>query len=195
MTAHDPTRRTALKLLAAGTVVTAGTGVTSATDHGKGTDQPDDYPPHALPDDLYVATLSPQEDVQTDARGFAAFQFRDGEVTFALAVSNIEDTFMTHIHEAEVLGPIVVWLHDFDTQDEELIEGRFSGLLDAGTITDETIAAGRAEEAQTQTVDQLIQQIDAGEAFVNVHTEANPDGELAGQIEPVSWDAVTAGMQ
>jgi len=188
MDEHDQTRRTALKLIAAGAVATAGTGVTSASD---GEELPDDgYADHVVPEDLYVALLTPQEGVETRASGFAAFQFREGAVTFALAVSNVENAFMTHIHETEVLGPIAVWLHDVETQGEDLVEGRFSGLLDAGTITDETIAAGRAEEAGTQTVAQLVDLMDAGEAYVNLHTEANPDGEIAGRIREFSWDHV-----
>jgi hypothetical protein len=36
----------------------------------------------------------------------------------------------------------------------------------------------------TGNLEGTIGKIDAGEAFVNVHTVANPGGELAGEIEP-----------
>jgi len=183
---HTPTRRTALRLLAAGTVATTGIGLTSAAEHEDG--RPDDAHPRdpreLIPEDLYVATLSPQDGVESDARGVSAFQLRAGEVTFALVVSRLENTFMAHIHEDEPLGPIAVWLHSFERQDEQVIDGEFNGLLDAGTISDDAIAAGRADDAETQTVDQLIDRMESGTAFVNVHTEAYPDGELAGEIEP-----------
>ncbi len=177
----ESTRRTALKLLGAGAAVTTGAGVVAGGDHAGDDDRkPEDDEERRQ---LYVADLTPQEGVETKARGFAAFQLRGDSLTFALALANIEETFMTHIHEDEVLGPIAVWLHDFQTQDEDLVEGRFTGLLDAGTITDEVIQAGRVPEAESETVDDLVAKIEAGEAFVNTHTEDNPDGELAGRIE------------
>lgn len=196
----DQTRRTALRILAAGAAVTAGTGVTTATDYhedgpgdgrpedapgdGRPEERPDGHPEMMFPEDLYVASLVPQEAVKTRTRGIAAFQFRAGEITFALSVSNIEDVFMAHIHEGEPLGPIAVWLHDFETQDEEPVEGLFTGLLDAGTITDEVIATGRAEDASSTSVSELLTLIENGQAFVNVHTADNPGGEIAGRIEP-----------
>lgn len=177
----DHTRRTALKLLGLGVGATAGTTVASAQDESSSDEDVD-------VSDLWVAHLEPQGDVESDARGFAAFQYRDGEITFALAVSQIEDVFMAHIHEDEVLGPIAVWLHDFETRDEELVEGTFSGLLDAGTITDDAVAEGSAPEAEADDVDGLLEKIEAGEAYVNVHTEEYPGGVIAGPIESFEWN-------
>ncbi len=184
----ESTRRTALKLLGVGAAATAGTGIVAGGDQ-----YDDDHAADRKKDDtddrrrIYVAELTPQKNVKTKARGFVAFQLRKGKLTFALVLANIEDTFMTHIHEDEVLGPIAVWLHNFQKQDEELVEGRFTGLLDAGTITDDVIATGRVEEAKSETVHDLVEKIEAGEAFVNTHTEANPDGELAGRIKQFDW--------
>ncbi len=194
----DLTRRTALSLVAAGTAVTslgvATAGEEKPPEEKPPTDRrPEDVPPAAIPDDLYVASLEPQAGVETDAMGSAAFQFRNGQVTFVLSVLGVEDTFMTHIHEGEPLGPIAVWLHDFEQQDEELISGSFSGLLDAGTITDDAIAAGRADDAETNSVADLQALVDAGEAFVNLHTEQFPDGELAGQIVPFNGEMAAMG--
>lgn len=194
MTDHDSTRRTALKLLGVGAVATAGSGLVAATHHDdekpdhddaeKETESVDDHLEKADVHGLYVARLMPQEGVETDASGLAVFQHRDDELTFALTLANIENTFMSHVHEDEPLGPVAVWLHDFETQDEELVEGTFTGLLDAGTITDDVIQAGRVPEAESQTVQQLVEKIEAGETYVNVHTEEYPGGELAGQIQP-----------
>ncbi|TYL39681.1 CHRD domain-containing protein [Natronococcus pandeyae] len=194
MTDTDSTRRTALKLLGVGAVATAGSGLVAATHHDdekpdhddaeKKTESVDDHLEKADVHGLYVARLLPQEGVETDASGLAVFQHRDDELTFALTLANIENTFMSHVHEDEPLGPVAVWLHDFETQDEELVEGPFTGLLDAGTITDDVIQAGRVPEAESQTVQQLVEKIEAGETYVNVHTEEYPGGELAGQIEP-----------
>lgn len=188
MTTHDSTRRTALKLLGLAALATTGSGVTAADQHDDekfedGDEKEEHRPDETDADDLYVARLTPQEGVETNASGLAAFQHRAGELTFALALTNIENTFMSHVHEDEPLGPVAVWLHDFETQDQELVEGTFTGLLDAGTITDGVIRTGRAPEAESETVRGLVEKIEAGEAFVNVHTEEHPGGELAGRIE------------
>lgn len=187
----DPTRRTTLKVLALLGVGAAGsTGFAAADEHdGDGEDDHhgDDHDGHhggADASGLYVAHLEPEEGVETNARGVAAVQQRQDGLKFVVGVSNLENALMAHIHEDEVLGPIAVWLYDFATQAERLEEGQFSGLLDVGTITDEVIAAGRVPEAESQTVDDLLGKISAGEAYVNVHTEAHPSGEIAGRLVP-----------
>lgn len=178
----DHTRRTALKVLALlGVGATGSSGVAAADEHRDDAPRDDEHP---APSDLFVAHLEPQEDVETDAGGIAIVQERHDGLKFAVEVSNLENTIMGHIHEDEVLGPIAVWLYDFGTQDERLEEGRFSGILDVGTITDEVIAEGRVPEAESETVEELLGKIDAGEAYVNVHTQEHPGGAIAGPLVP-----------
>ena len=187
MSDHDPDRRTALKLLGVGALAATGSGVATADhdDHHRDDDH-DDHHERVMPE-FWIAHLRPQEGVRTKARGLAVFQPYDGRMPFVLAAGNIENAFMTHIHEDEPLGPIAVWLQDVATQEERLVDGVFTGILDAGSLTDEVIAQGRAEEAESTTLQELVTTIQAGEAFVNVHTEAHPDGELAGRIERFDW--------
>lgn len=195
MTDHNSTRRTALKLLGVSAVATAGSGIVAAGGHDDNADSKagnDSRMSNGMKSDdvrnLYIARLTPQEDVETNANGLAAFQLRNGELTFALTVADLEDTIAAHIHEGEPLGPIAVWLHDFETREPELVEGTFTGLLDAGTITDDVVMAGHVEKADSHTVEQVVEKIEAGEAFVNVHTEHNPSGEISGRIERFDWD-------
>lgn len=187
MTYSDPSRRRALKALGLGLLAGTGPGIAIGSDMVDNKDDMDIS-------NVYFAHLTPQEDVESDAWGLGVFQHRAGELVFGLAVAELENTMMAHIHEDEPLGPIAIWLHDFNTQSERLIEGSFTGALNAGTITDETITAGRASEAASMTVADLLGKIDAGEAFVNVHTQANPGGEIAGQIEPFDWSHVPFEM-
>lgn len=188
----DSDRRTTLKVLALfGVGATGGAGMAAADEHHE-----DDHPDDARkkddhqnnwqpdPSSLFVAHLEPQEGVETNARGIAAVQERQDGLKFVVGVSNLENTTMGHIHEDEVLGPIAVWLYDFATQAERLEEGQFTGILDAGTITDEVIATGRVPEAESETVEGLLGKINAGEAYVNIHTEAHPGGEIAGLLSP-----------
>lgn len=188
MTDHDHDRRTALKLLGVGALAATGSGVATANH-----DEHDDHHEGVMPE-LWIAHLRPQEGVRTKARGLAVFQPYDGRMPFVLAVADLEDAFMTHIHEDEPLGPIAVWLQDFATQSERLVEGAFTGILDAGSITDEVIAEGRVEEARSADLQGLLTRIQAGEAFVNVHTEAHPNGELAGRIERLNWTKMDPEM-
>lgn len=180
-------RRTTLKILALlGVGATGSAGVTAADEYHKDDHKEDGHRNDRQPDfsDLFVAHLGPQEGVETDARGVAAIQERQSGLKFVVAVSNLENTTMGHIHEDEVLGPVAVWLYDFATQAERLEEGQFTGILDAGTITDEVIAAGRVPEAESETVEELLEKINTGEAYVNIHTETHPGGEIAGLFTP-----------
>ncbi|WP_306060707.1 CHRD domain-containing protein [Natronococcus wangiae] len=181
-----PTRRTTLKVLALlGVGTTGSAGVTTADEHNTD-DQNDDQRNDGQSDSSgpFIAQLEPQEDVETDAHGIAFVQERQDGLKFVVGVEDLEDAIMGHIHEDEVLGPIAVWLYDFETQAERLEEGQFTGILDVGTITDEVIAAGRVPEAESETAEELLEKIDAGEAYVNIHTEENPSGEIAGLLEP-----------
>lgn len=121
-------------------------------------------------------TTDAHDEPDTNAQGQANFQARNGGLEFKLIVANIEDVLMAHIHLDHVLGPVSVWLHDFDTGAPSLVEGRVNGVLSKGTITDDDVGG------PIDTVDELVDEIEAGDAWVNVHTGEFPDGEIGGQI-------------
>lgn len=157
---YQTTRRNALR---AGSVLLAGAtfvGVTSA--------RPRNFNTHL--------TSDAHEGSDTNAQGQANFQLRDGQFGFKLIVANIEDVTMGHIHLDAVDGPVSVWLHDFATAAPDPVEGRVNGVLSEGTITDDEV------EGPIETVGELVDEIDAGNAFVNVHTDAFPGGEIGGRI-------------
>lgn len=185
----DPTRRTAFKALALlGVGATGSTGVAAARASDSQTHgQSDDGIPN--PSEFFVALLRPQPDVESNAHGAAIVQQRQDGLKFVLTVVNLENAMMSHIHEDEVLGPIAVWLYDFEERTQRLQAGTFTGILDVGTITDETIEEGSVEDAESETVEDLLETIRAGDAYVNVHTEDHPSGAIAGRIVPI--DALT----
>jgi hypothetical protein len=116
--------------------------------------------------------------VTTDASGSASVE-ADGEtVSFEVEVEDIDEVTMAHIHVGgtEVAGPIVVTLFESPddpqsfTDRETLAEGTFTedDITPAGGIT---------------TLDDLLAQMEAGNTYVNVHTTANPTGEIRGQLD------------
>jgi hypothetical protein len=118
---------------------------------------------------------------ERNPKGQATFQLsRDGtELSYKLIVANIENVRMAHIHlaPAGATGGVVVWLYP-EGPPFQLIPGRFNGVLAEGVITSESLVGGLAGES----LDDLIDEIRSGNAYVNVHTEQNPPGEIRGQI-------------
>jgi hypothetical protein len=119
--------------------------------------------------------------VHTRAQGQAIFQLsKDGtELSYKLIVANIENVIQAHIHLAPAgqNGPVVAWLYP-DSPPAQLIPGRFSGVLATGTITADDLVGPLAG----MSLDALIEQMQAGNTYVNVHTSQFPAGEVRGQI-------------
>jgi hypothetical protein len=132
----------------------------------------------------YVAHLSGGEEVpsaDTNATGQAIFRLsKDGDsLYYKLLVANIENVTMAHIHlaPAGVNGPVVVWLYP-SAPPAQLIPGRTNGILMEGTITEANLVGLLAG----QSLADLIANIEAGNAYVNVHTSQYPGGEIRGQV-------------
>lgn len=125
--------------------------------------------------EMFLADLRGSNEVPpvtTNASGSAVFTIQDdGTVTWTVQVSDIVDATASHIHDgaAGVNGPVVV----------DLFGGTFSGsgTLASGTITGGTDVSGMSFE-------ELKDRMRAGTVYVNVHTQANPGGEIRGQIIP-----------
>jgi hypothetical protein len=128
--------------------------------------------------------LSGQQEVPrvfTRAQGQATFQLsRDGTfLRYQVNVANIENVTMAHIHlaPAGTNGPVVVWLYP-SAPPPQLIPGRSQGVLAAGVIrADDLIGPLAGLE-----LGDLVQELAAGRAYVNVHTDQYPAGEIRGQI-------------
>ncbi len=107
--------------------------------------------------------------VDTMGRGHAVLQLsRNGtERRFRLIVTNIEDVVTAHIHKGPegVNGPIAVVLLDVIPRGATI-----KGIIAEGTLTDAGV------------IDDVIDEITAGNAYVDVHTRNFPAGEIRGQI-------------
>jgi hypothetical protein len=119
--------------------------------------------------------------IDTRAQGQAIFQFNDDktEIKFMLIVANIENVTMAHIHidDGAAVGPIVVWLYPREPP-LKLIPGRFNGVLAMGTITSSNLVGPLAG----MTLNDLLAKMQAGLAYVVVHTSQHPPGEIRGFI-------------
>ena len=115
--------------------------------------------------------------VDTDATGDAELTFEEGddEIEYTVDVQNIVDVTAAHIHMGpeDEDGDIVATLYD------DSASGEMDGQLASGTLTASDLEGPLAGES----VDDLVQLIEDGDAYVNVHTADNPDGEIRGQLE------------
>jgi hypothetical protein len=119
--------------------------------------------------------------VTSSASGHAEFRVSEDalSIDYDLHVANIENVTMAHIHLAPAgqSGPVVAWLYPPGPPPEP-IPGRSDGRLATGTITADELRG----PLEGQPLDELVEAIRRGEAYVNVHTQAHPPGEIRGQI-------------
>ena len=135
----------------------------------------------------FVSPLRGAEEVppvDTKGTGLAKFQLREGsmELDYKLIAAHIEDVTQAHIHcgAAGVAGPIVVFLFGFDPAGVDP-----NGILAEGTITPgDVIPLPDSAECPGGIADfeELIERLESGNAYTNVHTIAHPAGEIRGQI-------------
>jgi hypothetical protein len=135
----------------------------------------------------FRAHLSGEEEVppvDSKSRGVAIFKGVDSqELEFQLVVANISNVTQAHIHcgSAGVNGPVVVFLYD----DQAAFRNH---LLIREVLTElDVIPTPPSTECPNGVADfaDLIAKMRSGETYVNVHTEANPGGEIRGQIVPM----------
>lgn len=119
--------------------------------------------------------------VETNATGQAIFQLsKDGtELSYKLIVANIDNVRMAHIHVAAagVNGPVTAWLYP-SAPPMMVIPGTTNGILAEGVIT----AANLLGPLAGKPLSALVELMQAGNTYVNVHTNAYPPGEIRGQI-------------
>jgi hypothetical protein len=132
----------------------------------------------------YGAILTGDEQVPrvaTRAFGTAVFEVQPGgnAIRYWLTVVDIANVQMAHIHIGAPgeAGPVAVWLYPAAPPPRP-IPGVTSDQLAEGTFT----AANFVGPLARQPMSALLTAIAQGNAYVNVHTAANPGGEIRGQI-------------
>jgi hypothetical protein len=127
--------------------------------------------------DAILTGASEVPPVQTSASGFAELEVEEGSdnMEYAIIVMNIDKVIVAHIHQGSSTeaGPVVATLFNASTP-----TGPMTGDLTNGTIT----SANLEGPLQGKQLSDLIALMQNGQAYVNVHTEQNPDGEIRGTI-------------
>ena len=105
-----------------------------------------------------IADFSPSNDVDS--------------IDYTITAADIEGVTAGHIHfgiEGQN-GPVAVTLFEFDSPQNEVSE---SGTINANDLS------GPLEGMQ---ISDLIDTFNDGNAYANIHTDQNPNGEIRGQI-------------
>lgn len=108
-------------------------------------------------------------------------------IEYALAYAGLQGTVQqAHIHFAQsrVNGPIVIWLCGTTTNPGPAGTQTCpqSGTI-RGTITPANVlATPTTQQLPAGAIGQIISAMQAGAAYVNIHTTVSPGGEIRGQI-------------
>ena len=147
----------------------------------------------ALAHDTNVRTgLSGFEEVPVVATGatgrFEAKIARDGQsIDFQLAFSGLQGQVrQSHIHfgQKNVNGGIVVWLCGTPTNPGPTGTQTCpqEGIV-TGTIVPANVQAVGTQQVAAGDLSEVIDALRAGLAYVNVHTDLSPGGEIRGQVD------------
>jgi hypothetical protein len=128
--------------------------------------------------DAILTGASEVPPVETSASGFAELELEEGSdnMEYGIIVMNIDKVTLAHIHQgsSSEAGPVIAMLFNASTP-----TGPTTGGLVEGSIT----SANLEGPLQGKQLSDLIALIQNGQAYVNVHTEQNPDGEIRGTVE------------
>jgi CHRD domain len=131
---------------------------------------------------MYVANLTAAAEggtVTSPGSGVFTFEDKGTEIDWTLTLTNITNVTMSHIHKGAATnvgtssGPVIINLFMPNRPPET---GVLNGLVARGTITN--------ANNSTVSLDSLRVLFNNGNAYANVHTTANPAGEIRDQIHP-----------
>ena len=126
---------------------------------------------------VYVFALSQSAEVptpkSTTAAGSAEVVIYPDRIEYDVTGSSITGVTMAHIHSGPIgsTGPVVVTMLNQPNSPSGTINGR----IVSGVVNSTNLPAG-------YTLESFKAFLRSGNAYVNVHTSANPNGEIRGQI-------------
>jgi hypothetical protein len=131
---------------------------------------------------LSGANEVPSNDSRGTGQALVRIDRDETSLTFKLAAANLDGVTMAHIHcgPEGANGPVILFLYGPNPEGVTP-----TGLLSQGTATDEHVVGVADSEVcpgGVATLADLIKQIRAGNAYVNVHSLEFPPGEIRGQL-------------
>ena len=136
------------------------------------------------PNKQYIANLNAAAEGsgRTSAgSGTVTFVDNGSSIDWVMSLTNMTNVTVSHIHLGDATavgtaaGPVIINLFLPNRPPET---GTLNGIVQAGTITNANNAS--------VSVDSLRVLFNNGHAYANVHTVANPGGEIRDQIHPVN---------
>lgn len=134
----------------------------------------------------YVANLSAANEgsnpaITSAGSGVVTFEDKGSLITWSMTLTNMTNVTVSHIHlgsaaaVAPNTGPVIINLFVPNRAPGNEI-GTVNGVVAEGTITN--------ANSPTVKLDSLRVLFNNGNAYANVHTAANPGGEIRDQIRP-----------
>lgn len=157
----------------------AGTEGTAETEETEGETQEETE----SDEQVFTAELSGENEVpatESNATGVADFQLSAGddgqEIGYSVNLTGFDDIAAAHIHSGSEgdNGPIVVTLSDGAEAEDDSDEIQLTGDITAANLE------GSLEDSE---IADLVDSMNNGSTYVNVHTELYPDGAIRGQID------------
>ena len=128
----------------------------------------------------YVANLLPANEVPpktTTGTGVVTFVDLGTEIDWTMTLTGMTNVIASHIHGPAVAGVntgVIIFLF---TPTTPPATGTLNGVVAHGSITNANNAG--------ITLDSLRVLFNNGNAYVNVHTAVNPNGEIRDQVHPM----------
>ena len=125
----------------------------------------------------FTASLTGDQEVPPDgsaAKGRAWFKPNNDSMWYKIDVTGLDTVMEVHMHmgkSGQNGDPVVMLFHSGPT-------GPLNGTLIQGSFS----AAELYGPMSGKTISYLLDKMNKGEAYVNIHTGSFPDGEIRGQI-------------
>jgi hypothetical protein len=134
----------------------------------------------------YIANLNAAAEggtVTSAGSGVVTFEDKGDLITWSMTLTNMTNVTVSHIHlgnaaaVGQTAGPVIINLFLPNRSPGNEI-GTVNGLVAEGTITN--------ANSPTVKLDSLRVLFNNGNSYANVHTVANPGGEIRDQIHPIN---------